>query len=282
MKPGTDPKAMNRGPSPLPRLGMGTWHMGESATGRAAEVGALRLGIELGMGLIDTAEMYAQGGAEEVVGEAIRGRRERVFVVSKFYPHHASRKELAAACDRSRRRLGIDTIDCYLYHWRGSVPLAETVPVLEELVARGHIASWGVSNFDVADMEELFAIPGGEHAAANQVLYNLARRGIEYDLLGWCGSRGLDVMAYSPLDEGPLARHPEVVRVAKESGLTAAQVAIAWTLRHPHVVSIPKAGREEHVRANAACATLRLDAQALESLDRAFPPPAQRRPLEVI
>jgi diketogulonate reductase-like aldo/keto reductase len=257
--------------------------MGESAATRAAEVAALRLGIELGMGLIDTAEMYADGRAEEVVGEAIRGqRRERVFVVSKFYPHHASRKELAAACDRTRRRLGIDTIDCYLYHWRGSVPLAETVPVLEELVERGRIASWGVSNFDVADIEELFAIPGGEHAVANQVLYNLARRGIEFDLLGWCASRNIDVMAYSPLDEGPLARHPAVVRVAKESGLTAAQVAIAWTLRHREVVSIPKAGREEHVRANAACASIQLDPQALEALDRAFPPPTRRRRLEII
>jgi diketogulonate reductase-like aldo/keto reductase len=156
------------------------------------------------------------------------------------------------------------------------------VPVLEDLVARGHIASWGVSNFDVADMEELFAIPGGEHAVANQVLYNLARRGIEFDLLGWCGSRGLDVMAYSPLDEGPLAHHPAVVRVAKECGLTAAQVAIAWTLRHPQAVSIPKAGREEHVRANAECATVRLDAHTLAALDRAFPPPTRRRRLEVI
>lgn len=266
----------------MPRLGMGTWHMGESAATRAAEVASLRLGLELGMGLLDTAEMYADGGAEEVVGEAIRGRRERVFVVSKFYPHHAAGKELRLACDRSRRRLGIDTIDCYLYHWRGSVPLAETVAALEELVARGRIASWGVSNFDVADMEELFAVPGGGHAVANQVLYNLARRGIEFDLLGWCAARGLDVMAYSPLDEGPLARHPEVARVARESGLTAAQVAIAWTLRHPHVVSIPKAGREEHVRANAACAALRLDARALEALDRAFPPPTRRRRLEIV
>lgn len=282
MEPGTDSRAAKQGSSPLPRLGMGTWHMGESAAGRAAEVASLRLGLELGMGLIDTAEMYAEGGAEEVVGEAIRGRRERVFVVSKFYPYHAGRKELRLACDRSRRRLGIDTIDCYLYHWRGSVPLAETVAALEELVARKHIASWGVSNFDVADMEELFAIPGGELAAANQVLYNLARRGIEYDLLGWCARRGVDVMAYSPLDEGPLARHPAVVRVAKASGLTAAQVAIAWTLRNPGVVSIPKASREEHLRANAACATLRLDPQALEALDRAFPPPTRRRPLEVI
>ena len=273
---------MNEGPSPLPRLGMGTWHMGEDRSSRAAEVASLRLGIELGLGLIDTAEMYGEGGAEEVVGEAIRGCRERVFVVSKFYPHHASRRELAAACDRSRKRLGIDTIDCYLYHWRGSVPLPETVSALQELVQRGRIACWGVSNFDVADMEELFAVPGGDRAAANQVLYNLARRGVEYELLGWCASRGVDVMAYSPLDEGPLARHPAVERVARESGLTAAQVAIAWTLRNPGVVSIPKASRAEHLRANAACAAVRLDPQALEALDRAFPPPTRRRPLEVI
>jgi diketogulonate reductase-like aldo/keto reductase len=266
----------------MPRLGMGTWHMGESPSEHAAEVAALRLGLDLGLGLIDTAEMYAQGGAEEVVGEAIRGRREGVFVVTKFYPHHAGRKELPAACDRSRKRLGVDTIDCYLYHWRGSVPLAETVAVLEELVGKGRIAAWGVSNFDMADMEELFAIPGGERAAANQVLYNLARRGIEFDLLGWCGARGLDVMAYSPLDEGPLVRHPAVVAVAREHGLTAAQVALAWTLRRTEVVSIPKAAREEHLRANAACATLRLAPQALEALDRAFPPPTRRKRLEVI
>lgn len=266
----------------MPRLGMGTWHMGEERSSRAAEVSALRLGIELGLGLIDTAEMYGEGGAEEVVGEAIRGCRERVFVVTKFYPHHASRRELAAACDRSRERLGIDTIDCYLYHWRGPVPLPETVAALQELVQRGRIASWGVSNFDVADMQELFAIAGGDRAVANQVLYNLARRGIEYDLLGWCASRDVDVMAYSPLDEGPLARHPAVVRVARESGLTAAQVAIAWTLRNPGVVSIPKASRPEHLRANAACAAVRLDPDALGALDRAFPPPTRRRPLEVI
>lgn len=266
----------------MPRLGMGTWHMGEGAGSRAAEVAALRVGMELGMRLIDTAEMYADGGAEEVVGEAIRGRREDVFVVSKFYPHHAGRKQLAAACDRSRRRLGVETIDCYLYHWRGPVPLAETVAALQHLLDRGHIASWGVSNFDVPDMEELFATPGGDRAAANQVLYNLARRGIEFDLLGWCASRGVDVMAYSPLDEGPLVRHPAVVRAAKDSALTPAQVAIAWTLRKPGVVSIPKAARADHLRANAACMGLRLDPAVLEALDRAFPPPARRRPLEII
>ena len=266
----------------MPRLGMGTWHMGESVAARAAEVAALRLGLELGMRLIDTAEMYGEGGAEEVVGEAIRGRRDGVFVVGKFYPHHAARKDLLAACERSRRRLGIDTIDCYLLHWRGAVPLAQTVETLNELAAKGHLGAWGVSNFDVADMEDLFAVPGGDRAAANQVLYNLARRGPEFDLLPWCAARGIDVMAYSPLDEGPLARHPAVTSVARKRGVTAAEVAIAWTLRLPEVVSIPKAARETHLRANVAAATLQLDRGVLDALDRAFPPPKHKTPLAMI
>jgi diketogulonate reductase-like aldo/keto reductase len=266
----------------MPRLGMGTWHMGESAGDRAAEVAALRQGLELGLTLIDTAEMYGDGGAEAVVGEAIRGRREGLYIVSKFYPHHAAPRDLLAACERSRRRLGVDTIDCYLYHWRGPVPLAQTVPVLNELVDAGHIARWGVSNFDVADIEELFAIPGGERCAANQVLYNLARRGIEYDLLPWCAGRHIDVMAYSPLDEGPLARHPAVVAVAKRMGIKPAQVAIAWLLRHPSVAVIPKASNPLHVADNAACRGITLDGPALAALDAAFPPPRTRRPLEVI
>ena len=186
-----------------PRLGMGTWHMGEARARRGAEVAALRLGLDLGMALVDTAEMYGEGGAEEVVGEALRGRRGDAFVVSKFYPHHAAPKALRAACDRSLARLGIERLDCYLYHWRGGVPLADTVGALGELVDAGKIASWGVSNFDTADMEELVAVPGGERVAVNQVLYNLARRGIEFDLLPWCAARGVAVMAYSPLDEGP-------------------------------------------------------------------------------
>lgn len=266
----------------LPRLGMGTWHMGESASQRGAEVAALRLGLELGMTLIDTAEMYGEGGAEEVVGEAIRGRREGVYVVTKFYPHHASRKHLFAACDASRRRLGIDTIDCYLYHWRGSAPLAETLAALGELVDKGRIARWGVSNFDVADLEEVAALPGGGAVATNQVLYNLARRGIEFDLLAWCARRGVTVMAYSPLDEGPLAVHPAVVAVAKARGITPAQVALAWTLRRPEVVAIPKAASPRHLRENAAALDVRLDDAALGELDRAFPPPARKKRLEII
>ncbi|HET6265033.1 MAG TPA: aldo/keto reductase, partial [Usitatibacter sp.] len=199
----------------MPRLGMGTWHMGERVGSRAAEVAALRLGLDLGMTLIDTAEMYGEGGAESVVGEAIGGRRDEVFVVSKFYPHHASRMKLRAACDASLRQLGIDALDLYLLHWRGSVPLAETVATLEDLVRAGKIRRWGVSNFDVADMEELAAVPGGGNVAANQVLYNLARRGAEFDLLPWCAGRGVAVMAYSPLDEGRLVRHPALDAVAR-------------------------------------------------------------------
>ncbi|MGZ5032618.1 MAG: aldo/keto reductase [Usitatibacter sp.] len=266
----------------MPRLGMGTWRMGESAANRAAEVAALRLGLDLGLNLIDTAEMYGEGGAEKVVGEAIRGRRADVFLVSKFYPHHASRRSLAAACDASLARLGVDSIDLYLYHWRGSVPLAETVDALEKLVGAGKIARWGVSNFDTGDLEELAAIPGGDRVAADQVLYNLARRGPEYDLLAWCARSTIDVMAYSPLDEGPLARHPAVVAVAKRLDILAAQVAIAWLLRTPRIAVIPKASRSEHVRANAACRGITLDAAALEALDSAFPAPRAKSPLEMI
>jgi diketogulonate reductase-like aldo/keto reductase len=266
----------------MPRLGLGTWHMGERGARRAAEAGALRLGLDLGMPLIDTAEMYADGGAEEVVGEALRGRRDEVYVVTKFYPHHASRRELIAACDRSLARLGIERIDCYLYHWRGSVPLAQTVAALQELVAAGKIARWGVSNFDVGDLEELVAVPGGDQVAANQVLYNLNARGIEFDLLGWCGERGIDVMAYSPLDEGRLLGHAALARVAKRIGCTAGQVALAWVLRDPRVCAIPKASREEHVRANRAAADLSLDEESCAELDRAFPPPRRKTALAMI
>ena len=266
----------------MPRLGMGTWHMGERAASRALEVAALRLGLDLGMNLIDTAEMYGEGGAESVVGEAIRDRRDGVFVVSKFYPHHASRMKLVAACDASLRQLGIDTLDLYLLHWRGPVPLAETVATLEHLVREGKIRRWGVSNFDVADMEELVAVPHGDRVAANQVLYNLARRGIEFDLAPWCAARGIVVMAYSPLDEGRLARHPALDSVATRLGATAGQVAIAWLLRNRDVVTIPKAATPTHVRANRAAADLVLDDAALETLERALAPPRRKRPLEML
>ena len=266
----------------LPRLGLGTWHMGESRAKRAAEADVLRLGLDLGMRLVDTAEMYGEGGAEEVVREAIRGRRDEVFVVTKFYPHHAGRRELRAACDASLARLGIDRIDCYLYHWRGPVPLAETVATLGELVSAGKIASWGVSNFDVADLEELEAVSGGERVAVNQVLYNLERRGIEFDLLPWCERHGIEVMAYSPLDEGRLANHARLAAVAARLGVSAAELALAWVLRQPNVAAIPKAARAEHVRANRRAAHLALDADCLADLDHAFPPPRRKTALAMI
>lgn len=270
---------MKRG---LPRLGLGTWHMGENSTERAAEVAALRTGIELGLRLIDTAEMYADGGAEEVVGEAIRGRRDDVYLVTKFYPHHASRRDLFAACDRSLDRLRVDHIDLYLLHWRGRVPLAETVEALGRLVETGKIERWGVSNLDVDDMEELVSIPGGEHAFANQVLYNPARRGIEFDLLPWCRERDVQVMAYSPLDEGALAADRRLQALASGFGGTASQLALAWILRQPGVCTIPKAGKAQHVRDNAKALELELDPATLQEIDRIFPPPSRKQRLEII
>jgi diketogulonate reductase-like aldo/keto reductase len=268
------------GPLTLPRVGMGTWHMGDSRAQRGEEAGALVLGLDLGLTLIDTAEMYGDGGAEEVVGAALRGRRDDAFVVSKFYPHHASRPKLFAACEASLARLGSETLDLYLYHWRGSVPLAETVAALEELVKRARIRRWGVSNFDVDDLEELVSVPGGENVAANQVLYNLERRGIEFDLLPWCRERGVAVMAYSPLDEGPLAHHPKLKPVAQSLGVSPAQLAIAWAARE--ACAIPKASTAAHVRANRAAADLQLDEGTLRKLDAIFPPPRRKQPLAII
>lgn len=261
------------------RLGMGTWHMGERAADRPREVGALRLGLDLGMTLIDTAEMYGEGGAEKTVGEAIRGRRDEVFVASKFYPHHAARAKLLAACNASLAQLGIDTLDLYLYHWRGPTPLDETVATLEELVRAGKIRRWGVSNFDIGDMEELAAVPGGTSVAVNQVLYNLAHRGIEFDLLPWCAARRIAVMAYSPLDEGRLVRHPAVISVAGRLGASPGEVAIAWQLRNERVITIPKASTEGHVRDNRAAVEIELDDDSLRLLESAFPSPRRKRPL---
>ena len=266
----------------MPRLGLGTWHMGVNPSRRAEEVRALRLGLDLGMTLVDTAEMYGEGGAEEIVGEAIRGRRDEVFVVSKFYPYHASRGELARACERSLKRLAIDAIDLYLLHWRGSVPFAQTVETLLRLVAEGKIRRWGVSNLDVAELEEIGALEGGEGLASDQVLYNLAQRGVEYDLIPWCAERGIPVMAYSPLDQGGLAEAANVRALAQRAGISNAQLALAWTLRHANVISIPKASRFEHVRANRAAADVALDDAILEALDRAFPPPRRKRPLQMV
>ncbi len=263
-------------------LGQGTWKMGESRGRRKDEVAALIHGIELGMTLIDTAEMYAEGGAEEVVGEAIKGRRPKVFIVSKVYPHNASRSGVAAACERSLKRLRTDRLDLYLLHWRGGVPLAETVAGFEDLVKAGKIRSFGISNFDIADMRELHRLPGGKAAATNQVLYNLRHRGIEFDLLPWSEKENLPIMAYSPLEIGPLAKSAAMRRVAERHHVSTAQIALAWVLRRPNVLAIPKSARLEHVDENRAAADIVLSAEDLADLDSASPPPSQAGPLEMI
>ncbi|MCL4766229.1 MAG: aldo/keto reductase [Hyphomicrobiaceae bacterium] len=266
----------------VPALGLGTWVMGERRGSRSAEIKALQLGIDLGMTLIDTAEMYGEGGAEEVVGEAIAGRRDTVFVVSKVYPHNASRDGAVAACERSLRRLRIDTLDLYLLHWRGSIPLAETVEAFEKLKADGKIRAWGVSNFDPADMTELSMVAPEGACVANQVLYHLGSRGIEWDLLPETGAQGIAVMAYSPLGQGRILSDPVLKAMAANRGIAAATLALGWVLRHDNVIAIPKAAKLDHVRANAAAADLTLDAAELAALDEAFPPPGRATPLEMI
>lgn len=265
-------------------LGQGTWYMGERGTDARREADALRLGIDLGMTLIDTAEMYAQGGAEQVVAQAIAGRRGKVFVVSKVLPGNASRAGTVAACERSLKRLGTDRIDLYLLHWRGPHPLAETVAGFEALKAAGKIRHWGVSNLDTADMEELLRVPGGGGCAADQVLYHPDSRGIEFDLLPWCREHRIPVMAYSPLghDVRRLLGSRSVRAVAERHRATPAQVAIAWGLRHPHVISIPKAVDPAHVRENAGAAELVLTAADLAEIDTGHAPPRGKRPLDLL
>lgn len=265
----------------VPALGQGTWMMAERPERRSQEIAALREGAELGMTLIDTAEMYGEGAAEELVGEAICGMRDRVFVVSKAYPQNASRARLPRACEASLKRLGIEQLDLYLLHWRGSVPLAETVEAMELLVAAGKIARWGVSNLDTDDMQELLAV-GGEHCATNQILYNLSRRGPEFELLPWLQQRSVPVMAYSPVEQGRLVGHPALRAIADRKGVTPAQVALAWLLHQPNVIAIPKASSVAHVRDNRAAANLALDDEDLAALDRAFPKPSASRPLEML
>src|SRR5690349_21032974 len=242
-----------------PVLGQGTWRMGENVRAHRDEVAALRLGIELGMTLIDTAEMYGNGGAEEVVAEATAGQRDRLFIVSKVYPHNASRTGVPAACERSLKRLRTDRIDLYLLHWRGSHPLAETVDAFEKLRASGKIRYWGVSNFDTRDMQGLVRLPSGEQCASNQVLYHIGSRGIEYDLLSWCSEHRMPVMAYSPVGQGgSLLRSKALAAVATRHDATPAQIAIAWTMRHANVISIPKASDPSHVRQNAEAGAISL------------------------
>ncbi|WP_312341628.1 aldo/keto reductase [Stutzerimonas nitrititolerans] len=268
------------GEGEVPVVGQGTWHMGENPAERIREIAALRLGIELGMTLIDTAEMYGEGGAEEVVGEAIQGRRERVFLVSKVYPHNASRRGVPQACERSLRRLGTDCIDLYLLHWRGQYPLAETVEAFERLREAGKIRRWGVSNCDVDDLQELGDIAA---CATNQVLYNPEERGIEFDLLPFCQAHDMPVMAYCPVGQGgSLLQDSAIIEVARRQGVQPGQVALAWALRQPNVLVIPKAVNPAHVRANAAAAELRLSDEELSILDGAFPPPRRKRALQIV
>ena len=267
--------------TPVPVLGQGTWKMGEGARPAKEEVASLRLGIDLGMTLIDTAEMYGDGRSEEVVGQAIAGQRERVFLVTKVYPQNASRKGLPAACERSLRRLGTEVLDLYLLHWRGSVPLRETVAAFEGLRSAGKIRAWGVSNFDVDDLAELGEKAGA--CATDQILYNPEYRGPEFDLLPWCQERRMPVMAYSPVGQGGgLLRHPVIVDIARRHDATPAQICLAWVLRQEAVVAIPKAGGEAHVRANAAALEVHLEAEDLRAIDGAFPPPTTKRPLALL
>jgi diketogulonate reductase-like aldo/keto reductase len=264
------------------RLGQGTWHMGESPRLRDAEVAALKLGLDLGMTLIDTAEMYGDGEAERIVAEAIEGRRDEVFIVSKVLPQNASRAGTIAACERSLKRLDTDRLDLYLLHWRGRYPLKETLAGFQVLVRDGLIKAWGVSNFDAGEMEELAALPGGDAVATNQVLYNLARRGVEADLIPWCRARGIPIMAYSPVDRGRILRDRTLARVAARHGAEPAQVALAWLLRHEEMMVIPKAKNAAHVRENRAALDLNLSTADLAELDGAFPAPRGARPLEML
>jgi diketogulonate reductase-like aldo/keto reductase len=262
-------------------LGQGTWRMGEDAGKRAQEVAALQLGLDLGMSLIDTAEMYGDGGAEEVVAEAIKGRRDEVFLVTKVLPQNASRRGTISACEQSLKRLQTDRVDLYLLHWPGSHPLEETLQAFLELQKQGKIRHWGVSNFDVDDMEELTQLAGAEGAATNQVLYNLSRRGIEWDLLPWCRDRKIPIMAYSPIEQGRLLTHRGLRDVAKRHGATPAQIALAWVL-HSGSIAIPRARSDIHVRENRAVLDIQLTAQDLAELDESFPPPHARQSLEMI
>jgi diketogulonate reductase-like aldo/keto reductase len=263
----------------IPVLGQGTWHIGEDPRRRAEEIAALRLGLELGMNLIDTAEMYGDGEAEQLVGEAIKGARDEVFLVSKVLPHHATRRGTIEACERSLMRLRVDAIDLYLLHWRGDVALEETLEAFDTLMGAGKIRNWGVSNFDVADMEELVNIPGGEEVSTDEVLYNVQYRGIEFDLLPWCEYRGVPIMAYSPIEQGAILNHPVLKSVAARHQATPAQAALAWVLRRDDVCAIPRASKPLHVRENRAALDIHLSATDLAELDRAFPPPTSKQPL---
>lgn len=271
----------------IPRMGQGTWFMGDKPFNREEEIAALRLGVELGINLIDTAEMYGEGNSELLVGEALRGIRDEVFLVSKVYPHHADKKRLAISCEESLKRLGTDRLDLYLLHWRGDVPLEETVEGMERLVEQGKIVRWGVSNFDTDDMKELMQIPGAANCATNQVLYHLGSRGIEHDLLPWQRGHRMPIMAYSPLAQAGSLRkgllENEVVQeIAREHNASPHQILLAWSLREDDIIPIPKASSREHVIENASVALINLSSDDLWKLDDAFPMPSWKIPLDMI
>lgn len=266
----------------VPALGQGTWNIGDSRATRAEEIGALRLGMDLGLTLIDTAEMYGEGKSEELVGEAIAGRRDEAFLVSKVYPHNASRKGVALACERSLKRLGTDRLDLYLLHWRGNIPLGETMEAFMALQKAGKIRHYGVSNLDLDDMQELWKVPGGKGVQTNQLLYNLTRRGIEYDLLPWMNERKMPAMAYSPVEQARLLKQRGLVEFARRHSMTPAQAALAWLLARNDVIAIPKAGDRRHVQENAGALEVLLSTEQLAELDRVFPPPGGPVPLEML
>ena len=271
--------------NPIPRFGIGTWRLGERATAAQAEIAVIKAAIERGVSLIDTAEMYGDGGAEEVIGRAIAGvasYRERLFIVSKVYPHNASRKGTIAACERSLKRLGTDYLDGYLLHWPGEHPLAETVAAFETLKAQGKIRAWGVSNFDGQAMQDLVSVANGNNVTTNQVLYNLSRRGVEFDLLPWQRERGIPTMAYSPIEQAQLLASSKLKTIAGDIGATAAQVAIAWLLTQPDVIVIPKTSHIARLQENLGALDLKLDAATLAALDAAFPAPRKRSPLAML
>lgn len=266
----------------VPALGQGTWEMGDDPAWRDEEQQALERGIDLGMTLIDTAELYGDGRSERLVGEVIAGRRDEVFIVSKVRPENASEMKMMLSCEKSLERLGIDRIDLYLLHWEGRVPLEETIDAFRELIDEGMIARWGVSNLDLHTMERLMEIDGAEDCASNQLLYNLGARGVEFDLLPWMQSRDMPMMAYSPLGRGGLLEHPLIVDIADRHSASPAQVALAAVLRNDGIIAIPKASNVEHVEANADALEIQFDLEDLERLDQAFPPPTQETPLEMI
>ena len=266
----------------VPSMGLGTWHMGERIGDPSAEAKALTKGLDLGVTVIDTAEMYGRGGAERVVARAIEGRRDEVFLVSKVLPHNASAKGTIEACEKSLTRMGVETIDLYLLHWPGRYPLADTVAAFQTLQRDGKIRHWGVSNFDADEMEDLWRVPGGRDCQINQVLYNLSRRGVEWDLLPWSRERGMPIMAYSPLEQGRLLDNKTLAVVAARHGVSPAQVALAWTLREDGVMTIPKASGLTHVEENRAAWDLELEARDLAELDQAFPAPTGKRSLAIL